>query len=52
MRTWRGLGMKLDGLNLHGTMADAGHGSVVEVPVGDFEICGQSLLLHRIAVIL
>ena len=44
--------MELDGLNLFGPMADASHGTVIKMPVGDFEICRQSFFHHRIAVIL
>ena len=48
----RGLWMELNGLDGLGAMTDAGHRSVIEMTMSNFEIGGQPLLFDGIAVIL
>jgi len=52
MRPGRRLGMELHGAYFLGAMADSSHCSIIEVPMGDFEIGRQALFLHCIAMIL
>jgi hypothetical protein len=44
--------MELNGLDSLGTMTDAGHRSIIEMTMSDFEIGWESLLFHGIAMIL
>ena len=52
MRSGRGLRVKLNGPHSLAPVTDARNGSVVQVPVGDFEIEGKPLLVDRVSVIL
>jgi hypothetical protein len=44
--------MELDRLNPLGAVADAGHSTIIQMPMGDLKVIRHPLLLHRITVIL